>query len=335
MNARPLQVFGPQELAPTRLSNEDFSLLFFGGMSASQASGFFYERRGTSMDTPLALEPSIVGVEPGILRVVHELSPPDISFLVHYLKSKAHACSGGRASTSPISTWFRVGVISNQFFTYRLSSQGVQPPDLVTAKLFALVGEEVNRAITLPIPFRVDAVQAHMLPACYNLGNVPVQFPFVDDTCKDSFFLDTVRALLFVFEAPQETPAPEEAHPPAEAVVPAEFDDLMAQAAAAVEPSQVASEPASDSTFRIPRVFSAVDTALDMEVKFQGAQKILVGNGRLLVLTGDIAASHIRLHKMKSHMGFRGVFVFHQFDMNTLIRTNRNLKRYAMDQPSV
>ena len=335
-NARPFQVFGPQVCVPTPLSQEEFNLLFYGGISSSQASGFLSNMLGSIMDTPLPLVSSVVGLEPGIVRVALDLSSSDISFLVHYLKSKALACAGGQASTSPIATWFGVAVISNVTFKYRLSSQDVQPPDAVTAKLFAMVSQEVNRMLKLPIPFQVDAVQAHMLPAHHQAANVTVHFPFEDESSKDPFFRDTVRAVLFVFESPQDplvTSADQ--HPPVQAAVEESFVDLMAQAAAAAEPSDVSFEPATDSTFRIPRVFSEEDTALKLEVKFAGVQSLVVGNGQLVVLTGDIAASAFRLFKTKKHMGFRGVFVFHQLDINTIIRTNRNLKRCASDQPAV
>ncbi|KAK3259791.1 hypothetical protein CYMTET_31228 [Cymbomonas tetramitiformis] len=338
-HSRPLHVFGPQEVSPSRLSQEEFNLLFYGGISSSQASGGFSEMRGRSIDTPLQLKPSVLGLEPGIARVVHELSAPDISFLVHYLKIKAQACAGGRASTSPIATWFGVGMIPNATFKYRLSSRDVQPPDTVTTKPFEMVSQEVNRTSTLPIPIKVDAVQAHMLPACHQPANVTVHFPFEDDSSKDPFFRDTVRAVLFVFESPQDplanTPASDDQDPPVQVAVEEPFQDLMALAAAAAEPSDISFEPATDSTFRIPRVFSEIDTSLRVEVKFAGVESILVGNGQLLVLTGDIAASKFRLYKMKSHMGFRGAFVFHQLDLDTLIRTNRNLTRYAEDQSSL
>ncbi|KAK3287860.1 hypothetical protein CYMTET_4647 [Cymbomonas tetramitiformis] len=244
-------------------------------------------------------------MEPGIVRVVHELSAPDISFLVHYLKSKAQACAGRRASTSPIATWFGLGMIPNVTFKYRLSSRDVQPPDTVTAKLFEMVSQEVNRTTNLPIPFKVDAVQAHMLPACHQAVNVIVHFPFQDDSSKDPFFRDTVRAVLFVFESPQDPlAASDDQDPPVQVAVEEPFQDLMALAAAAAEPSDISFEPVTDSTFRIPRVFSEIDTSLKVEVKFGGVDSTLVGNGQLLVLTGDIAASNFRLYKMKRHMGF-------------------------------
>ncbi|KAK3266792.1 hypothetical protein CYMTET_24612 [Cymbomonas tetramitiformis] len=230
-------------------------------------------------------------------------------------------------------------MIPNATFKYRLSSRDVQPPDTATAKLFEMVSQEVNRTSTLPIPFKVDAVQAHMLrPLATNPRMPPCTFLSRMIPRRILFFRDTNRAVLFVFESPQDplanTPASDDQDPPVQVAVEEPFEDLMALAAAAADLSDISFEPATDSTFRIPRVFSEIDTSLKVEVKFAGVESILVGNGQLLVLTGDIAASNFRLYKMKSHMGFRGAFVFHQLDMDTTIRTNRNLKRYAEDQPS-
>ncbi|KAK3241949.1 hypothetical protein CYMTET_48328 [Cymbomonas tetramitiformis] len=150
-------------------------------------------------------------------------------------------------------------------------------------------------------------MQAHMLPARHQAPNVTVHFPFEDGCAKDPFFLDTARAILFVFEPAPETSvsttALDSQDPPLEEAQP--FEDLMRLAAAAVEPADTSFEPASDVTFHIPRVFSPKDTSWKIDVKFPEVDAISVSNGQLLVLTGDVAASDFRLHKVKGHLGFR------------------------------
>ncbi|KAK3280907.1 hypothetical protein CYMTET_11276 [Cymbomonas tetramitiformis] len=341
-NTRPFQVvFGPQEAcSPTPISLEEFNVLFYGGVSSMQANDFSFTPR--SMDTILSLvsedDPSL---QLGCARVCCELNPQDIFLLLDYLQSKAQSCSGGLPSKHALSTWFGLALVPNSTYGYRLSSRDVQPADTITSRLFSMVNEQVNKTLSMTNSFRVDAVKAYFLPFRKHFENVQVQFPFQDGSVKDFFFVDTARAILFLFDSPREdsaNPTSEPQDPVADPSV--HLSDpgasFLSLAVAATEPAAVSSVLEDSSSFCIPRrrTPAEIDPSVTMDIKFPGVDKLSVGNGQLLVLSGDIASQGFRIFRASETIGFRGVLVFHMLNMHTVIRTNRCLKRHASDLAS-
>ena len=101
---------------------------------------------------------------------------------------------------------------------------------------------------------------------------------------------------------------------------------VVFEESAEVEGSQpVTAAPTAASEFTIPRRVMQ-DEPLQVALSFRAVNKISVGNGEMLVLTGDIASKRFKVFRSKKPMGFRGVFVFHMLNMNTVISTNRCLK---------
>ena len=299
-NARPFDaVYGPSPEISVPIPKDKFDYLFFGGAPSMLANTFSQTQRATILvDTFLpAVSSQNFCLRVGRVQLACRYPAVDCSFLVNYLKSKAKECCGGKEPKEPMSTWFGLRMLNHHTYDYRMSTRDVQPNDFVMASLMALATQEANRGQSTVSPFRVDAVEVTMFPLAHNTANIQVHFPFSDGSNNEPFFCDHTRVVLVVFEESAE-----------------------------VEGSQPdTAAPTAGPEFTVPRR-DMQDEALQVALSFRAVNKICVGNGEMLVLTGDIASKRFKVFKSKKPMGFRGVFVFHMLNMNTVISTNRCLK---------
>ncbi|KAK3263177.1 hypothetical protein CYMTET_28003 [Cymbomonas tetramitiformis] len=305
-NARPFDaVYGPSPDISDPIPKDKFDYLFFGGAPSMLANTFSQSQRATVfLDTFLpAVSSQNFCLRVGRVRLASRYPSTDCSFLVNYLKSKAKECSGAKEPMSePMSTWFGLRMLNHHTYEYRMSTRDVQPNDFVMASLMALATQEANRGQSTVSPFRVDAVEVTMLPAAHNTANIRVHFPFSDGSNNEPPFCDHTRVVLVVFEESTEV----------------EGSQPVTDAPTAASASTAAAD------FTIPRR-GVQDEPVQVALSFRAVNQIRVGNGEMLVLTGDIASKRFKVFKSKKLMGFRGVFVVHMLNMNTVINTNRCL----------